>query len=435
MTATDQAAQVYATYKVGLPVYTWRATLLVWCDRRVRLLEETVLRLVRDGVTGTDDMTRLLGLHDPAIVRRTVQDLLERGALNYGSTRTLHVTEVVGRRLLEVALVKDERRFEGISVWLDPLAESVSWPDEAGLFSERDVTDAGGTVIRPKETLGSGALPDQFRALHRLVNREPGPLATHPLGENVLKFELQHVLPSRPRLSYRLATLEVTRHPEGEWTYRLLQGGVEDVERSAALRAWELEGHPVVPVVEEPRQHPSLEVNALLDEVARAAAQGTEVIEAAEARVVLREAILAARSTVQVMPAVGDLEFTDDLPGWLDQALHDTPALKTMIGVDAGFLEGLGSASGRGGGQRLSQAYRKLRSKYVRGARVAPVNVRPAPCRVIVIDQARVLLQFREFQPYGSGKGLMRTVLVRDVPTALLGGLQEALKGIVTGQP
>lgn len=435
MTEVAQGAAVYATYIVGLPVYTWRATLLVWCDRKVRLLEETVLRLVRDGVTGIEDMTRLLGLNDPSIVRRTVQDLLVRGALNYGANRTLHVTEVIGRRLLDAALVKDERRFEGIGVWMDPLTGKVTWPDEAGLRSERDITDAGGTVIRPSELLGSDALVRHFLDLHGLINAQPDPLAVHALGEDVMQFELQHILPSMPRVRYRLATLELTRHPEGEWTYRLIVNGEEDLERAEALRVWETDGHAVVPLAAPPRRHPSQQVNALLDEVALAAAQGTAVAHPDAAREVLREAIRAARSTLQVMPAIGDLDFTDDLPGWLDQALHATPDLRVMVGVDPGFLEGLGSASAGPRGQRLSQAYRRLRDKYQQGSRLAPVSMRAAPCRVIVIDQARVFLQFREFQPYKEGKGLSRSVLIEQVPTAALAKLQESLKAMLVQQP
>lgn len=430
MNGTADGTAVYATYTVGLPVYLWRPTLLVWCDRKVRLLEETVLRLIRDGVTDAEDMARLLGLKDPSIVRRTIQELLVRGALNYGVHRTLHVTEVIGRRLLEVALVKDERRFEGINVWMDPLTGRVTWPDEAELCSDRDVTDAGGTVIRPREMLGSDALVRHFLDVHSLINTHPEPLAAHPLGEDVMQFELQHILPSMPRVRYRLATLELTRHLEGEWTYRLIVNGEEDLERAEALRVWETDGNMVVPLVDPPRPHPMPKVNDLLDAVARAALQGTAVVDSGRAREVLRDAIRAARSTVQVMPAVGDLELTEDLPAWLDQALHSNSDLRVMVGVDEGFMDGLGSASGSRG-QRLSQAYRRVRHKYEKGARLATVVVRSAPCRVIVIDQARVLLQFREFQPYVDGKMLSRSVLIDQVSTDALVELQGALKDIV----
>lgn len=389
------------------------------------------MRLVRDGVKTTDEMARLLGLDDPSIVRRTVQDLLMRGAMNYGASRTLHVTDVIGERLLESALTKDERRFEGIQIWLDPLTTRVAWPDEAGLCTERDILDAGGTVMRPREALGSDALVRHFLDLHSLINAQPEPLAAHPLGEDVMQFELQHILPSMPKIRYRLAQLELSRHSEGEWTYRLIVHGEEDLERAGAMRIWETDGHPVVPLSDPPRSHPSTQVNALLDGATRAAAQGSTVADPDAAREAMREAIQAARTTIQVMPGIGDLDFTDDLPIWLEQALHDTRDLKVLVGVDPGFLKGLGSASAGHRGRRLSQAYQRLRNKYQQDSRLSLVEMRAVPCRIVVIDKTRVLLQLREFQPYSGGKGLSRSILIDQVPTNLLEELQQLLAELV----
>lgn len=402
----DNPMEVFKTYPVGLPVYTWSASLLVVCDRKVRLLEETVVRLINEGVSDIEDIKNLLGLDDPAIINRTVQFLIECGVLSYNVIQSIHVTEKVGREFLASALIKDERKLEKIHIEYDPMRKQFSWRQAATLALSAVKAD-GAHPIRPPTPLSVNFLPQHFQDVQQLVKKKPGPLRAHPLGKDVEKFELQDLLPVKPQLRYVRGALEVSQHANGDWTYRVLKKGSEDPAATETIRTWEVEGHAVLPVQDNPLIQPNHLVRAFLQAIAPLNRSDAYVTDLDKQRMQLREAIQNASTSLFISPATGMLNYTEDLPGWIEAAINASKELRVVLGVDEG---GLSRKIPAGFLKQQMAVLRGLKQKYPE--QVVLREMHAPPCRAVIINNARIHLQVLETRQHTPGKYFVREVML-----------------------
>lgn len=427
MTA-DNSSEVFATYAVGLPVYTWSSTLLVICDRKVRLLEGTIVRLVNDGISDIDVIAGLLGLDDEAIVLRTVQQLIDRGVLSFAGGLPLHVTHVVGREMLDASLIKDERRLENVQIAYDPLRRTFCWAEGRGTYmSAKELKEGGSHLIRPPHPLSVDFLPQNFREVQTLVRSRPDKLREYPLGRDVVHFELQEILPARPTLRFLPGQLEVSHHRNGEWTYRVLRQDGEDVASTDTLRTWEAGGHEMLPSTDAPTPPSRPAVKALMAFLAPLSRPESFITDEVLQRQEMRQFIQEASRSLLIAPATGTGLLTDDIAGWLDDALNNTSELKVLAGIE----EGLSRA--RRPGPQLA-ALRALQKKYQ--GRVDLLELAAAPCRIAVRDSARIIIQTTEARAYSDLKVFQREVLVppADATTSVSQDILAALKDLFIKQ-
>lgn len=404
---TVNDSEVFSTYEVGLPIYTWSSTLLAVCDRKIRLLEGIILRLINDNVSDVDVITQLLGLDDRAIVIRTAQRLVERGAISFAGGLPLYVTDDIGQEMLASSMIKDERRLENIQIAYDPLRRNFFWiEDRRTYIGTKELKLTGAHAIIPPYSLSKEFLPENFRYIQTLVRSEPEKLRRHPLGKDVILFELQEVLPARPILKFVRAKIEVSQHKNGEWTYRVLRKGGEDIIATDMLRAWESGGDAVLPLEKMVRQSAKPQVKEFFEAIAPLSRSEHLIAEEDEQRQHLREVILSANRQIVIAPVNGDLRFSDQIENWLNDAMNSNPSLSVKLGVEGGL--GAANRPSRTKNRQLER-FKALQKQHPGKIEIQEmINI---DSRAVLVDGARFTLQTHETRSYG-GEFLKREVVV-----------------------
>ncbi|GEM50163.1 hypothetical protein [Deinococcus cellulosilyticus] len=397
-----QSSQPFAEYPIALPVLVWKADLVCRCNRKVALLEEVVLRLVRDGITTIETMTQLLGFNDTTIVQKVVSRLIHVNALTYDTDLVPTLTPY-GTDVLSVASIQDIRTFESMVIHQDPILGDLSWKDEKDL-------QAYGTLQENQPETFFIAVPFQnidldHREVQALLQRRSEPLQTHPNGLDVTQFELRSVTTENSDVIrlYQQARLVLTRNAGG-WAFQVLERNQEQPRLTQALRGVELEGTEVFPLYDPPRTS-----TALLD--AGRDLLGIGSVHGFEDQMVtaLTERLQSANSTVHVYVGHARLPMWDTLLKNLDDLLAAKPALKVEIQTDVGFLHGMGSIHEHPQAQRVVQRLKKFREN----SRVKVRDTgRQYPLCVIIIDGAQVMVHMEDWQEYLNDRHVKRNVLV-----------------------
>jgi hypothetical protein len=245
--------RIVALHDVAVPYYLWRPDIDVLHDRKVRLGEETVLRLVDAGVNKPDLIAQLMGMDDVRMVSNLIVDLLRRTLLgnNYG----LYVTPA-GKTVLAQEAVREPTKLGSVRIWHDPYRDVLLSGMDERTLTERDAKRLGYRLLPTSGTLESGQFEARIKDVQEILinNRsEYERQYNKTLGG---QLDVLNLRTGRPELVYKPARLAVLYNASAksmEWM--LVRGhGENTVEETTVverLHELELEGYEIVPTLRE----------------------------------------------------------------------------------------------------------------------------------------------------------------------------------------
>jgi hypothetical protein len=416
-----------ATFRVGVPHFVWRVDVDVEFDRNLRLVEETVLRLIAAGVGEPDRVAALMGLDDGHIVPKTIVDLLSTGAIAQRAGRL--ALSSLGIGILQRAAVRDSRTYADREIRHDPYRDELRWSLEERELKEHDLREAGLRPLPAPAVLSHAAMEGRYREVHKVLEREGFPFDKEHEPESRQR-EVIRIRPLKWFVAYREAQLEAWyRKDRDEWDWLLLRGGGEETEVSTTLRELESEGAVIIPL-EERREVPASEVadevHAAVEEVQQAAKPA--LLETEAHREALRDAILEARvELIIVSPWLRTAAVDGEFLGWLRSTLAQNKGLKVTIGY------GIDKAPGKQrdpGIRDQEEALRRLRDleRTARG-RLRIVDVGNTHEKVVICDDRFVIItsfNFLSFNPR-PGKGIRREMGFRVTDPAVVAQARKRL--------
>lgn len=238
-----------ATHTVGVPYSVWCVDMEVEQDRELRLLEETILRLVRAGVREQACIGALVGLEGDPILSTALRDLLAKNALTFGDVGASFDINPLGVEMLAKAAAREARIYRDLRVCHDPYLDRLQWFDgfdDLWLVAN----ELGQLHLLPAPVALSEA---RFEARHRELQRliEIDGLPTDPpleRGQVRSKRDLVRVTAIRHSSSFRRLELEVWRNRQsGDEHLRILGDGGEQIEISEAVMDLAAAGQAVLP--------------------------------------------------------------------------------------------------------------------------------------------------------------------------------------------
>jgi phosphatidylserine/phosphatidylglycerophosphate/cardiolipin synthase-like enzyme len=426
---TAEGFERVGTFPVGVPHFLWKVDLDVEFDRELRLVEETILRLVVAGVGHPLRIAELMGLDDGRIVPANLVDLLRKGAL--GSRDGSFFVSPLGNEMLRRATSRELRRYTDVEVRHDPYRDELRWSLDEEELKEPDVRAAGLRALPAPSALGATALDARYRDIQALLDREGFPFDTPEDKQQVRRREIVRVIAVKHYVAYRQAELEVWyRAQRDEWHWRLLRAGGEEQEVSSKLAELEAEGHEIIPL-EDRREQPlgaqGEAIHAAAEEVRHSSATG--VLETHEHREALRDAILEARQElVIVSPWLRIAAIDQELLGWLSTSLDRNKDLRIIVGYG---IEN--EAAGRRQDPKVrdqEEALRRLRTMGERArGRLRVVEVGNTHEKLVICDDRYVILtsfNFLSFNPK-PGRGLRREMGYRIADPAVVKDVRERI--------
>ena len=121
------------------PHTIWKLDLDIEVDRRLRLAEETVMRLVEAGVGVPSQIEALMGLDHEVIVPSTVARLMQRGLIAHEGALTL---TPLGRTSLANGVARETRKYTNVKLRHDRYGNRFLWnfdePEEKDYRRLRD---------------------------------------------------------------------------------------------------------------------------------------------------------------------------------------------------------------------------------------------------------------------------------------------------------
>jgi hypothetical protein len=336
----DRARQLVAdgfervkVQSVALPHTVWKVTLEVEFDRPLTLSEETVLCLVSTGVHDPGEMGRLMGLDAGVIVPSTVVNLLQRQLL--GQVDRLEIMPL-GRQALTDLRTRQSKSYD-LELRHDPYTDTFLWGfDGTELKDHKQVRTMGLHVLPIALELSQLDVEVRHAEVQNLLNRFGLPFEDRdaPKGPRRAQRDIIRMTANSCYQAWRNADLEVWYNAEREeWDWRLLYGGGEDREISAALRALQQDGVEILPLEDRPREVQISAVGEAVHQVVEAARPRSKLIQTEEHRTALRELIEASRSElIIVSPWLTTAAVDGELTSWLDRALQDNRDLRIVIG-------------------------------------------------------------------------------------------------------
>jgi hypothetical protein len=418
-----------ANFRVGVPHFVWRVDVDVEFDRNLRLVEETVLRLIAAGVGEPDRVATLMGLDDGHIVPKTIVDLLSTGAI---VQRAGHlVLSSLGAGILQRAAVRDSRTYADREIRHDPYRDELRWSLEERELKEHDLREAGLRPLPAPAGLSHAAMEGRYREVHKVLEREGFPFDKEHEPESRQR-EVIRIRPLKWFVAYREAQLEAWyRKDRDEWDWLLQRGGGEEIEVSAKLRELESEGELIIPL-EERREVPASvvadEVHAAVEEAQQAAKPA--LLETEAHREALRDAILEARNElIIVSPWLRTAAVDGEFLGWLRTTLARNRGVRITIGY------GIDKAPGKQrdpGVRDQEEALRRLRDleRTARG-RLRIVDVGNTHEKVVICDDRFAIItsfNFLSFNPR-PGKGIRREMGFRVTDAAVVSQARKRLAG------
>lgn len=245
--------RIVAVHDVALPYFLWRPDVEVLHDRKLRLGEETVLRLVDAGITKPDLIAKLMGMDDVRMVSNLVVDLLRRSLL--GNSYGLYVTPA-GKTVLAQEAVREPTKLGGVRIWHDPYCDVlVSGVEERG-YSERDARKLSYLPLPTSGGLEAGQFETRLKDVQDILTNHRTDferLYNKTLGG---ALDVVNLRAGRPEVVYKHARLAVLYNATAKNMEWLLVRGygehtVEEPEVVERLRDLELEGYDIVPTHRE----------------------------------------------------------------------------------------------------------------------------------------------------------------------------------------
>jgi hypothetical protein len=226
----------------ALAHWMWSVELVSEQDRRLRVVDETVLRLVDAGIADPDRIALLMGVDESDIVPSSIANLMRAGALQHDAG--IRIT-AGGRGALERVALREPTK-ESVQLHFDPYTAAVEFAGARDTFLSSSEMRARGLHQLPippapserelfaKHLQIQGAFESALRAkggtgavdLLRMI----------PAGEPVMVFEE--------------ADLEVWhRSSDRSWRWRLLRETGDETAASTLLRTLEDADADVLPFV------------------------------------------------------------------------------------------------------------------------------------------------------------------------------------------
>lgn len=336
----DRARQLIAdgfervkVQSVALPHNVWKVTLEVEFDRSLTLAEETVLCLVSAAVHDPGDMARLMGLDAGVIVPATIVNLLQRQLL--GQMDRLEVMPL-GRQALTDLRTRQSKVYD-LELRHDPYTDTFLWGfDGTELKDPKQVRAMGLHVLPIALELGQLDVEVRHAEVQHLLNGFGLPFEDRdtPKGPGRVQRDIIRMTANSSYQAWRRADVEVWHNAErGEWDWRLLYGGGEDREISAALRALQQDGVEILPLEDRPPEVELGKVGEAVHQVVEAARPRSKIIQTEEHRAALREVIEASRKElIIVSPWLNTAAVDGELTSWLGRALQQNSDLRIVIG-------------------------------------------------------------------------------------------------------
>ena len=227
---------------VAIPYQLWHATLLIEYDRKFRLAEEIVLKLIGTGVTDQKQLAQLLGLETDEAFRQILVDLLRGTYIRY-RLEQLELTSL-GQQAVINLTARAQKRFNDAQLLYDAYTDKFTWYGEVKLLSSDNVR-AGGLNVLPDTTLLDGAgVATRYGDIQKLIEREG--VLNDPQPDR--KKDLLLVEPVWSEPVYKRAEMEVWLNKNASSVdWRLLQGDLELFDETKAYRILEAEGVRVIP--------------------------------------------------------------------------------------------------------------------------------------------------------------------------------------------
>ena len=325
-----------ATMRVGVAYFLWRVDLDVEYDRELRLVEETVLRLLVAGVSDPEKVAHLMGLNDGRIVPRCFVDLLTKGlvALREGNMVLTHL----GREAVSKASTCEKHTYENVEVRYDPYRDLLVWEFEEREY-RRDSLGASGLRALPSPSgLKEHEVEARYRDVQALVEKEGLPFGRgNGNSKSAAKrvCEVLRVRPLRSQEVYLEGTLEAWyREQTGEWAWRLMRGDGEEPTISEKLHELEAGGAVIIPL-EEKRELTLSEAGQTVHAAVEVAQRHTPptILQTLDHRQALHEAIKTAqKELVIISPWLRTDAVDQELTDWLRMALDKCKGLRITIG-------------------------------------------------------------------------------------------------------
>lgn len=404
--------ELIKTFRVGVVHFVWRVDLDMEFDRALRLVEETVLRLVDAGVGDPNVVAQLMGLDDAKIVPGTVVDLLRDGALRHRDGR-LEVTPL-GAEQLKKASRKETHTYTDVELRHDPYRDELMWSFDEEEYKQEELRGAGIRALPQPAELSNAALEGRHREVQALVDRLGLPFDRDE-EQKSRRREIIRLRPIRVYVAYRDGELEAWYHAvKNEWNWRLLRAGGEEREVSEKLAALEAGGATIIPLEDRREDVVSpagTEVHAAVQEAQRVATPA--VLQTSEHRDALRDAIGDAKTElIIVSPWLRTAAVDSELIGWLSNALDRAKELRVTIGYGIERTPGKQTEQARRDQEEALHRLRKLSDRT--SGRLRIVDVGNTHEKVVICDDRYAIItsfNFLSFNPgTGGGKGPVKGI-------------------------
>ncbi|MGD0679575.1 MAG: hypothetical protein ABSC94_29655 [Polyangiaceae bacterium] len=247
------------TIPAALAHWVWTVDLVFEQDRRLRLVDETVLRLVGAGVSDPDQIARLMGLSESEIVPGAIANLMRLGALVHDGG--IHVTEGGGAALSRSA-IREPRR-DTMQLHLDLHRGTV-----AVTAGRMDLLSSHEMRGRALHQLPLPPEPTQrdLNARHLLVQASLQARLRDAAGTSAVDL-LRAIPTDTPQALFEEVDVEVWHRPaDTAWRWRVLVDGLDDEAVTRSLRTLEEEGGEVIPAVPDRLDDELAEADKLLSE-------------------------------------------------------------------------------------------------------------------------------------------------------------------------
>lgn len=398
---------------VALPHFVWKVDLDVELDREVRLVEETVLGLVAQGVGSPDRIAELMGLDDGPILTTAVVELLRRGLVGHRDGSL--TISLAGLEILRTSTSREVRRREDEELRHDPYRDELRWALPEPEMKQEAVELEGMHALPAPSALSPTRLESRHAELQGLVEREgfPWDAPSERAFAEKRRREIVRISALKCYVAYRESTLEVWRNLErAEWQWRLVGAGAEDPDVTTQMAALEQEGNDIIPLrslAELALGPKGLELQATADALESFAP--TAVQDPLQQRQAQYEAILGAeRRLTIVAPWFPDGPVDADLVGSIRLALEKNEELHATI---AYCRTAKPSQVPRVIRRQQEDTINNLKTLAARNRRLRLVEIGSTLESMIIADDAHAVLlrgQLVPFEPKPE-KGLLRKIL------------------------
>lgn len=323
----EEGYQLGRSLQALLPHQMWRIDLKVEEERPLRLVDETLLRLIEAGVRTRADLTRLMATEPDVAVVRGLSRLLKVGFL--ASKDGFQVT-AEGRKAMRDQSMVCPVDYPNLQLRYDPWEDTFHWE----IDEERIKTDGMHCLPTPA-VLDEPGLNLRIGGVQALL--EAKGLPSFIKNQQKVKRDVVDLRPLKQEIRYREATLEVWhREADDAWEVRVLYRGGESRAISEVVRRLLEQGRDLVPLEKAPPK-PSMAGQEVAAAVEVAAAAGGAILQTKDHRDELRGQLeRATRELLLISPWLTTDAVDGDLLGWLEKALKREAKLRIVVGYGIG---------------------------------------------------------------------------------------------------